>query len=89
MKALTTILLVCFVLIGTTAIAGIEYGLILYYPFDDGKGTKVKDFSGNEHDGTILDDSKVEWVDGQKDFGGALNFSGQGFGDKEKGVRTG
>ena len=89
MKALTIMMLVCFVLIGATAIAGIEDGLILYYPFDDGKGTKVKDLSGNGNDGTILDDDKVEWVDGQKDFGGALNFSGKGFGDKDKGVRTG
>jgi len=90
MKALTTIItLACFLLIGTAAMAGIEDGLILYYPLDDGKGTKVKDFSDNGYDGTIIDDNKVEWTDGPKGFEGAMNFSGQGFGDKPKADRTG
>ena len=89
MKALTTILLVCFVLIGTTAIAGIKDGLIVYFPLDDGEGTTVVDYSGNGYDGTIIDDNKVEWTNGQPGFEGALNFSGQGFGDEAKGDRTG
>jgi len=89
MKALTIITLVCFVLIGTTAMAGIEDGLIVYFPLDDGKGTTVIDHSGNGHDGTIIDDNKVEWADGPEGFEGALNFSGQGFGEKDKGQRTG
>ena len=83
------IILVCFLFIGTTAMAGIEDGLILYFTFDDGKGTTVKDYSGNGYDGTILDDNKTEWTDGPEGFGGAFNFSGQGFGEKDKGQRTG
>lgn len=69
--------------------ADIKDDLIVYFPLDDGKGTTVKDFSGNGYDGTILDDAKVEWVDGQDGFEGALNFSGKGFGDKPKDQRTG
>jgi len=87
MKVLTIIAIVCFMLIGTAAIADLRDGLILYFPFEDGSGTTVKDDSGNGYDGTILDDNKVEWTAGK--FGGAFNFSGQGFGDKDKGERTG
>ena len=87
MRTLTIITLVCFMLIGTTAMAGIKDGLIVYFSFEDGSGTTVKDLSGNGYDGTIMDDNKVEWTAGK--FGGALNFSGQGFGDKDKGERTG
>jgi hypothetical protein len=87
MKTLTIIAIICFMLIGTAAIAELRDGLILYFPFEDGSGTTVKDDSGNGYDGTILDDNKVEWTAGK--FGGALNFSGQGFGDKDKSERTG
>ncbi len=87
MKTLTIITLVCFVLIGTTALASLKDGLIVHFPLDDVSGTTVKDKSGNGYDGTIIDDNKVEWTTGK--FVGALNFSGQGFGDKEKSERTG
>jgi len=76
-------------LIGTTAIAALQDGLIVYFPLNDREGTTVEDYSGNEHDGTIVDDDKVEWTDGKSGFDGALNFSGKGFGDKEKSERTG
>jgi len=89
MKALTITMLVCFLLIGTTAMADIKDGLIVYFPLDDAKGTTVEDYSGNEYHGKILDDNKVEWTDGQDKFEGALNFSGKGFGEKDKGQRTG
>lgn len=90
MKAFLPItMILCFLLIGSTALAGIEEGLIVYFPLDEGKGTTVKDFSGNGYDGKIFDDSKVEWTDGPKGFGGAFNFSGKGFGDKPLGERTG
>jgi len=89
MKTLTIITLVCFLLIGTTAMAGIKDGLIVYFPLNDESGTTVKDHSGNGYDGTIMDDDKVEWVAGQEGFGGALNFSGHGFGDQPKADRTG
>ncbi len=91
MKTLSfsTIALMCFLFLGTTAMADIKDDLIVYFPLDDGKGTTVKDFSGNGYDGTILDDNKVEWVDGQDGFEGALNFSGKGFGDEPKEQRTG
>jgi hypothetical protein len=87
MKTLTIIAIVCFMLIGNVAIAELRDGLILYFPFEDGSGTTVRDDSGNGYDGTIVDDNKTEWTAGK--FGGALNFSGQGFGDKDKGERTG
>ena len=46
-------------------------GLVLYLPFDEGKGDIVKDISGNGNDGTIYG---ARWVDGK--FGKALSFDG-------------
>ena len=48
-------------------------GLVLYHPYDEGKGDTAEDFSGNKHEG-VIDNPK--WVDGK--FGKALEFGGQG-----------
>ena len=50
-------------------------GLVLYHPYDEGKGAKAEDLSGNKHEGEI--DSPI-WVDGK--FGKALEFGGEGSG---------
>jgi len=44
-------------------------GLVLYLPFDEGKGTVVKDQSDRKNDGSV---KKAEWVDGK--YGKALQF---------------
>ena len=42
------------------------------WPFDEGSGNVVKDYSGNKNDGKLVKDPK--WVDGK--FGKALEFDG-------------
>lgn len=86
---LLSVAFMCFILLGITAKADLTNGLFLYFPFDEGDGEIVSDASGNGHDGEILDSNKVEWVDGPEGFGMAMNFSGQGFGEKPKAERTG
>lgn len=51
----------------------IKEGLIAYFSFDEGKGTSLKDGSGNKHDAEIK--GKAEWVDGK--YGKALKFDGK------------
>jgi len=46
--------LASFLCIITPASADLKDGLLLYFPFDEGKGEIVKDHSGNEHDGKIF-----------------------------------
>jgi hypothetical protein len=46
--------------------------LALMYPFDDGIGTLVSDYSGNSHTGMLVDNPV--WVRGR--FGSALSFDG-------------
>ena len=48
-------------------------GLVLYHPYDEGKGAEAEDLSGNKHVG-VIDNPK--WVDGK--FGKALEFGGPG-----------
>ena len=58
-----------------TFAADFKEGLVLYLPFDEGKGDVAKDVSGNGHDGKI---DGPDWVDGK--FGKALKFNGDGSG---------
>ena len=58
-----------------TFAADFKEGLVLYLPFDEGKGDVAGDISGNGHDGVI---DSPEWVDGK--FGKALQFNGDGSG---------
>jgi len=48
-------------------------GLVLYHAYDEGKGAKAEDLSGNGHEGEI---DNPKWVDGK--FGKALEFGGEG-----------
>ena len=50
-------------------------GLVLYHAYDEGKGAKAEDLSGNGHNGEI---DKPLWVDGK--FEKALKFDGDGSG---------
>ena len=65
----TLILLTVFPHLGSTA--KLE-GLILAFPFDEGKGETVKDVSGKDFVGK---GSKTKWTDGK--FGKALEFNGK------------
>jgi len=49
-------------------------GLVGYWKFDEGVGTKVKDYSGNGNTGTI---TSATWVSGK--LGKALNMNGNGY----------
>lgn len=51
--------------------AGIQDGLVGYWPMDEGTGDKVNDASGNGNDGTA---QNTNWVDGMYDK--ALEFDG-------------
>jgi hypothetical protein len=53
--------------------AGLEDGLVLYLPFDEGAGETTGDLSGKDHDGDIVG---ATWTDGR--FGKALSFNGDG-----------
>lgn len=48
-----------------------QKGLVLYFNFDEGRGDKVKDLSGNGNDGTFKGKG-LEWVEGK--YGGGLKF---------------
>ncbi len=48
-------------------------GLVVYHPYDEGKGSVAEDLSGNKHEGVI---DNPTWVDGK--FGQALEFGGEG-----------
>jgi len=51
-----------------------EKGLVGYWNFDEGKGTVVKDSSGNGNNGEI---AGAEWVKGK--VGNALEFNGEAY----------
>ena len=53
----------------TTQVAG---GLVGYWKFDEGAGTTAVDSSGNNNNGTLIDNP--DWVDGK--IGKALEFNG-------------
>ncbi len=78
MKRLIWLIMIamCFLLVGSTAIAALTDGLILYLPFDEGKGEVVKDYSGNGHDGKIFDFKQMDWGKGK--FENAIVMSAKG-----------
>jgi len=50
-------------------------GLVGYWAFDEGQGTRADDYSGNENDGTLESSmTDDDWVQGR--VGGALGFDG-------------
>jgi hypothetical protein len=53
----------------------VDKSLVLYLPFDEGKGDVAKDASEYGHDGELIRDPK--WVDGV--IGSALEFSGNNY----------
>ena len=66
--------LIAGILLASFAVAiAFDKNLVMYPPFDDGKGVTAKDATGNGNDGTINGDA--QWVDGK--FGGALEFKSQ------------
>ncbi len=70
--------IVLTILIGAIPFAAAQdfiEGLVLYHAYDEGKGARAEDLSGNGHDGEI--DNPV-WVKGK--FETALEFGGDGSG---------
>ena len=67
LKFLISTIVVSGMLLASFAVAS----LVMYLPFDDGKGKVTKDVTGNDNGGTINGDA--QWVDGK--FGGALEFT--------------
>jgi hypothetical protein len=64
-------LAVLFLFLTVSAWAGIQDGLVGYWPMDSGSGNTVADASGNGNDGTA---QNTNWVDGK--YGKALEFDG-------------
>ena len=58
---LSVMLIVMFLYFSTTGLA-VDKGLVAYYNFEEGKGNKVTDLSGNDNNGTFK--GKLEWVAG-------------------------
>ena len=71
---LIAISIVCYVVAMTSVSYAreIDKSLVLYLPFDEGKGDEAKDASEYGHDGELVNDPK--WVDGV--IGKALEFDG-------------
>ena len=63
----------CLLVPWLSSYAGVEEGLVGYWPFDEGGGKIVRDASGNGNDGKFV--GKVEWVDGV--YRSALKFDGE------------
>lgn len=62
-----------FLLAACARAAGVDQSVVLYLPFEEGKGDKTKDYSDSKMDGTLVNSPK--WVDGR--FGKALEFNGK------------
>jgi hypothetical protein len=76
MKGLILFSMLLFLLVPCVISQAIEIkGMVMFLPFDEGSGDKVKDLSGNGNDGTI---NKATWVKAGK-IGSALLFSGNGY----------
>lgn len=59
---------------GTIYMPPNNLGLVGYWSFDDGSGTRVEDLSGNGNHGTLKSMESSDWVSGKR--GGALSFDG-------------
>jgi hypothetical protein len=59
--------------LGTTGKTKELEGLVVYFPFDEGKGKDVKDYSGTGNDGIVK--GGAQWTDGKYD--GALMLEGK------------
>ncbi len=70
---ITLTIVVCF---GSIVGAGIDDGLIVYYPFDEATGDTASDASKNNNDAKLTGSAKWEPNDGK--IGGALRLDGTG-----------
>lgn len=68
--------LVLAVLFCSMAIASLQNGLIVYYPFDEAGGKTASDKSRNNNDATLVGNASWEPEGGK--FGGALKLDGAG-----------
>ena len=72
MKERLLLLVILSLLLSSVAVAANDPSLVLYFPFDEGKGDIANDASGNNNNGKLIENPK--WVEGK--YGFALEFSG-------------
>jgi len=72
MKIKTIFAIGILAILSSFSAIGVAPELVLYMPFEEGAGDKVKDMSGKGNDGEIVD---AEWTNDGK-FGKALKFNG-------------
>ncbi len=71
------IYLVSFVLVLGSISATAQESLLLYYPFNEGVGDRVRDVSGNENNAMMHNMDDTSWVDGKEPmFGTCLVLDG-------------
>jgi len=67
-----TLAIACLVMTFPFVAASIDdASLVLYFPFNEGTGNKVNDYSGKQNNGIV---NGTKWVDGK--YGKALSFGG-------------
>ena len=67
-----TIVAICCLMMANPGQTARMEGIVLYFPFDEGKGDTVEDLSDNRNHGALIGDPK--WVEGK--WGSALQFDG-------------
>jgi Concanavalin A-like lectin/glucanases superfamily len=68
----STIITLTGIMMSASAVFADESSLIAHWPMNEGKGTEIKDVSGNHHHGKLLNAENSKWVDGRS--GKALLF---------------
>ena len=71
-KLSLAIMLLIWLMVWQNSFAVLDDDLVLYLPFDEGKGDSAKDISKHKNNGTL---HKVEWAKGK--YGTAVEFSGK------------
>ncbi len=73
LKQLVFLVIIMSLLCSVVA-ADLQDGLIVHYPFDEGKGNDVSDNSGNHNNAELI--GGAEWLTTEGRHGGTLNFNG-------------
>ena len=74
LHALTLITLIITVVFSSIAIASLQNGLIVYYPFDEAAGKTASDNSKNNNDGELM--GTAAWAPNEGKIEGAARFDG-------------
>ena len=71
---LTLFALIIAVLFSSIAVASLQNGLVVYYPFDEAAGKTASDESRNKNDGELM--GNAAWAPKEGKIGGAIKFDG-------------